>query len=116
MKQNALILGGVAAVLLAGGGWWWMASQVASTAVPATAAAPGAARDGMIALSAEQMHALGLTLAVASAAQTVPVAELPAQIMPQPNARVAVAAQFPGVITRIFVVNGQDVTLSLIHI
>lgn len=110
MKQNALILGGVAAVLFAGGGWWWMTSQGASNAASATAAAPGAAKDGMIALSAEQMHALGLTLAAASAAQTVPVAELPAQIMPQPNARVAVAAQFPGVITRIFVVNGQDVT------
>lgn len=110
MKQNSWILGGAAAVLLAGGGWWWMASHAAGTAAPAANAAPAAAKDGMIPLTAEQMHALGLTLAVAASAQTMPVAELPAQIMPQPNARVAVAAQFPGVITRIFVVSGQDVT------
>jgi cobalt-zinc-cadmium efflux system membrane fusion protein len=109
MKQK-LILGGTAAVLLAGAGWWWMTSHGAGSTAPAANAAPVAAKDGMIALSAEQMHALGLTLAVAAAAQTMPVADLPAQIMPQPNARVAVAAQFPGVITRIFVVNGQDVT------
>lgn len=110
MKQNSWILGGAAAVLLAGGGWWWMTSHGPDAGAAATNAAPGAAKDGMIALSTEQMHALGLTLAVASPAQTLPVAELPAQIMPQPNARVAVAAQFPGVITRIFVVGGQDVT------
>ncbi|WP_298170275.1 efflux RND transporter periplasmic adaptor subunit [Novosphingobium sp.] len=109
MKQNSWILGGAAAVLLAGGGWWWMASHAAGTAAPAANTAPAAAKDGMIPLTAEQMHALGLTLAVAASAQTMPVAELPAQIMPQPNARVAVAAQFPGVITRIFVVAGQDV-------
>jgi cobalt-zinc-cadmium efflux system membrane fusion protein len=109
MKQNSWILGGAAAVLLAGGGWWWMTSHAAGTAAPAANAAPAAAKDGMIPLTAEQMHALGLTLAVAASAQTMPVADLPAQIMPQPNARVAVAAQFPGVITRIFVVSGQDV-------
>lgn len=109
MKQNSWILGGAAAVLLAGGGWWWMAAHGAVTAAAAADSAPVTAKDGMIALSTEQMHALGLTLAVAASAQTMPVAELPAQIMPQPNARVAVAAQFPGVITRIFVVNGEDV-------
>lgn len=110
MKQKSFILGGAAVVLLAGAGWWWFTSHGAGTAAPAASAAPAAAKDGLIALSAEQMQALGLTLAVASSAQTMPVAELSAQIMPQPNARVAVAAQFPGVITRIFVVNGQDVT------
>lgn len=107
-KTGAWKIGGLAALLLAGGGWWWMNAQPADA--PAAAPAASAADPGMIALSAEQMHALGITLAPAAPAQTMPVADLPAQIQPQPNARVAVAAQFPGVITRVFVVNGQDVT------
>lgn len=109
MKQKFWILGGAAAVLLAGGGWWSMTSHGADKAAPAANGAAIAVKNGMIPLSAEQMQALGLTLAVAAPAATMPVASLPAQIMPQPNARVAVAAQFPGVITRIFVTNGQDV-------
>lgn len=109
MNRKPWILGGAAAVLLAGGGWWM---TTAPAPAPANAEKPASsgAETGTIPLSAEQMHALGIALATAAPAPSVPVADLPAQIMPQPNARVAVAAQFPGVITRIFVVDGQDVT------
>lgn len=101
-------MGGAAALLLVAGGWWWTTLQRPS-APQAAAAAPSARADGAIPLSVDQIRALGVKFAPASPASTMPIADLPAQILPQPNARVAVAAQFPGVITRIFVVNGQDV-------
>lgn len=110
MIQNTRMIGGLAAVLLAGGGWWWMSAQREAPPAAGEKPAASAAEAGMIALSAEQMQALGITLAPAAPAQTMPVADLAAQIEPHPNARVAVAAQFPGVITRVFVVNGQDVS------
>lgn len=109
MNRKPWMIGSAAALLLAGGGWWLSSQPTAAPAADEKPAAKGA-EAGMIALSAEQMHALGVTLAAAVPAQTMPVADLPAQIQPQPNARVAVAAQFPGVITRVFVVNGQDVS------
>lgn len=111
MTKRAWTIGGVAALALAGGAWWWMAgaSGPAAPSPSDTPAAPAAGSDGVIALSNDQIRAMGLSFTPAAASTTIPVAELPAQILPQPNARVAVAAQYPGVITRIFVVNGQDV-------
>ncbi len=110
MKQSTRIIAGSAALLIAAGGWWWMNPQQAGAPAAQDAPAQAAAAGGLIPLSAQQMQALGISLVAASQAQTMPVADLPAQIEPRPNARVAVAAQFPGVITRVFVVNGQDVT------
>ncbi|TCP31001.1 efflux RND transporter periplasmic adaptor subunit [Sphingomonas sp. BK235] len=71
---------------------------------PTLTAAPGT-----IALSAEQIARLDIQFAKAEAAIDVPVAEVPATIAPPPNARVAVAATIPGVVTRTMVVEGQQV-------
>ncbi|SEJ26628.1 membrane fusion protein, cobalt-zinc-cadmium efflux system [Sphingobium sp. AP50] len=73
-----------------------------------SAAAPS--DPGMIALSADNIARLGLKFAAAAEATEAPIAVVPAIIAPPPNARVAVAATFPGVVTRILVVEGQDVT------
>lgn len=96
-------------LLLVAGGWWWTTSRTPSAPQAATAAAPTARGRGTISLSVDQIKALGVKFTPALPASTLPIADLPAQILPQPNARVAVAAPFPGIITRIFVVNGQDV-------
>lgn len=67
------------------------------------------AKDGTIALTADNIARLGLRFAPAVAANEAPIAVLPAMIAPPPNARMAVAATFPGVVTRILVVEGQEV-------
>jgi membrane fusion protein, heavy metal efflux system len=75
---------------------------------PAPAPTPTSA-PGTIGLSAEQIARLDIQFANAEAAIDVPVAEVPATIAPPPNARVAVAATIPGVVTRTMVVEGQQV-------
>lgn len=72
-----------------------------------SAAAPS--KPGTIALSADNIERLGLQFAPAVEAADAPIATVPAIIAPPPNARVAVAATFPGVVTRILVVEGQSV-------
>jgi cobalt-zinc-cadmium efflux system membrane fusion protein len=67
------------------------------------------AAPGQIALTADNIARLGVRFAPAQAASEAPVAAVPAMIAPPPNARVAVAATFPGVITRTLVVEGQSV-------
>lgn len=64
---------------------------------------------GSIGLTAEQIARLGIVFAKAEAAQDVPFAEVPATVAPPPNARVAVAAIVPGVVSRTMVVEGQQV-------
>lgn len=56
-----------------------------------------------------QMKRIGIVLAEAKSVGTVPLADLPAIIVPPANARVAVAATFAGVVTRIFAIEGQSV-------
>jgi membrane fusion protein, heavy metal efflux system len=70
---------------------------------------PTAATDGAIPLNAGQIARLGITFATAKPATEIPIAEVPATIAPPPNARVAVAATIPGVVTRTMVVEGQQV-------
>lgn len=65
--------------------------------------------DGEIRLTADAFNRLGLKVVPAVAATDAPLAVLPAVIAPPPNARVAVAATFPGVVTRILVVEGEAV-------
>ncbi|WHO37997.1 efflux RND transporter periplasmic adaptor subunit [Sphingobium sp. AP49] len=67
------------------------------------------AEPGTIPLNADNITRLGLKFAPAAEARLAPIATMPAIIAPPPNARVAVAATFPGVVTRILVVEGQDV-------
>lgn len=74
----------------------------APTATPTTS-------PGTMGLSAEQIARLDIKFAKADVATEIPVAEVPATIAPPPNARVAVAAMIPGVVTRTMVVEGQKV-------
>ena len=78
------------------------AEQAAPEAAPA-------AKDGSIALAKDQLDRAGIRFAPAEAAHEMPVATLPATVAPPPNARVAVAAVVPGVVTRTLVVEGDSV-------
>jgi membrane fusion protein, heavy metal efflux system len=65
--------------------------------------------NGVIALDEAQLDRSGIRFAIAQAAHEVPVATIPATVAPPPNARVAVAAVIPGVVTRTLVVEGDSV-------
>ncbi|WBH18041.1 efflux RND transporter periplasmic adaptor subunit [Sphingomonas radiodurans] len=108
MKHRTLIFGGSAAAVTAAAAWLVIPADPATP--PIAPAAQRTKPTGYIALTGAQVRSLGLEVAPVDAADTIALATLPAQITPPPNARVAVAAQLPGVITRIFVVNGQAVT------
>lgn len=107
----AAIFGALALALL----WWFNpAAQPAADDAnpphsPSSDQPAAAAQPSQITLSAQQIQSLGLTFAAAAPADMVPIATLPALIAPPPNARVAVAAQLPGVVTRIFVTEGEVV-------
>lgn len=111
MNRNTWLIGGAIGLVVLALAWWLMPHGGAdNTDTPpsrAEGSEPGAPRE--IALSAEQVKALSLQFARARQADLVPIATVPAMIAPPPNARVAVAAQLPGVVTRVFVVEGQDV-------
>ncbi|KAK0366242.1 hypothetical protein LTR94_003866 [Friedmanniomyces endolithicus] len=78
-------------------------------AAPANDSAAAQPADGSIPLTADNIARLGLKFGAAIAATEAPIAVVPALIAPPPNARVAVAATFPGVVTRILVVEGEEV-------
>jgi membrane fusion protein, heavy metal efflux system len=78
--------------------------QATATEQPAKAASPG-----VLPLSPAQMTRLGIRFAPVEAAGEVPIAAVPATLAPPPNARVAVAAIMPGVVTRTLVVEGDSV-------
>lgn len=105
----AAIFGALALALL----WWFKpGAQPANTPddpqqSPQSAAAAASATPSEIPLSAQQIQSLGLEFAAADTADMVAIATLPALIAPPPNARVAVAAQLPGIVTRIFVTEGE---------
>lgn len=107
-RSKWLIAGGVglAALLLA---WLWLRPQAATETAEPPPAASSPAGPKELTLSPEQTKALSLRFAAAAPASAVPVATLPAMVVPPPNARVAVAAQLPGVVTRVFVVEGDMV-------
>lgn len=68
-----------------------------------------AARDGTLALSAAEMTRLGIRFTPVESVNELPIATVPATLAPPPNARVAVAAVIPGVVTRTLVVEGDTV-------
>jgi cobalt-zinc-cadmium efflux system membrane fusion protein len=75
------------------------------------AAASNAAAAGKspLALSAAEFARIGVTFAPVESVSELPVATVPATLAPPPNARVAVAAVIPGVVTRTMVVEGDSV-------
>ncbi|GLI96648.1 efflux RND transporter periplasmic adaptor subunit [Sphingobium sp. BS19] len=91
---------------------WWLVPHGAGAdpATPDKAVAEKATTGPKtITISADQVKALALRFVPAAKANLAPIATLPAMIAPPPNARVAVAAQLPGIVTRVFVVEGAEV-------
>lgn len=80
----------------------------AGNAAGAEAAKPALAA-GVRALSNAEMTRLGIRFAPVESVNELPVATVPATLAPPPNARVAVAAVMPGVVTRTLVVEGDTV-------
>lgn len=113
MNQNRkLIAGGVAMLAVVLAGLWWTTQPSVAPAASTPAGSTSTrtqARPGVLPMSEEQITKLGIRLVPARQAGVVPLAALPAVIVPPPNARVAVAATFPGVVTRTMVVEGQTV-------
>lgn len=111
MNRKRWLIGGAIGIFALALAWWFMPhGGTGNPDIPASeaeASKPGVPKE--ITLSTEQVKALSLQFASAQQAAFVPIATVPAMIAPPPNARVAVAAQLPGVVTRVFVVEGQDV-------
>ena len=109
-QQHKYLIAGATTLVAVLGGLWW--STPSTTTVPPPSVAEGAvsrSAGGVIALDDKAMSRLGMRLATAQMAETVPLASLPAIVVPPANARVAVAATLPGVITRTYVIEGQAV-------
>ncbi|MBP9158687.1 MAG: efflux RND transporter periplasmic adaptor subunit [Sphingobium sp.] len=100
-------LGGIMAATIAGGLVWW---GFGSSPPPEPAAAPAIKDELVVPLA--QSRQLRITLTAAVAASEAPLADLPALVIPPPNARVAVAASLPGVVMRTLVVEGDSVRLG----
>lgn len=64
---------------------------------------------GTMMLSAAELVRIGVRFATVEPVSELPIATVPATLAPPPNARVAVAALLPGVVTRTLVVEGDDV-------
>ncbi len=109
MDRTKWIAGATALVAGAGLLWWMMPSAEKPPVEQAQKAESAPGGSGTIALTAEQAKALSIGFSAASAADVMPIATVPAMIAPPPNARVAVAAQLPGIVTRIFVTEGDQV-------
>ena len=107
LKRNHL-LAAAATILLAGAGLWWWNGQRGDDA-PAPAAAAAKAPGGLLAVDPAHAKQLGIEAQPAETAAEMPLATIPAQIQPPANARVAVAATFPGVVLRTLVVEGDAV-------
>ncbi|MEQ6332520.1 MULTISPECIES: efflux RND transporter periplasmic adaptor subunit [unclassified Sphingobium] len=112
MLNRSFILAGVAVIALTLAGLWWLTTR-AGTASPAAQSSPpvdsASAVPGHLRVEAGQAAQLGIRLAPAVAANEAPLAIVPALIQPPANARVAVAATFPGVVMRTLVVEGDTV-------
>jgi len=80
-------------------------TRQAPTEAPATAAA----KDGTIALSAQQIGRLGVKLATAQAAEAMPLGTVPGVVSLPPDARVAVTTPYAGTVIRVLVIQGQAV-------
>ena len=102
----------VGAAVIAGLGAIWCFGLRDTAAPPAavqTAAPASTDAPGHITISDDQIAKLGIRFDSAVAAGELPLASLPAIIALPPNARVAVAATIPGVVTQTYVVEGETV-------
>lgn len=111
-QTHALAGVGIAVGLtLAGLAWVATHSGTVPPVTPAQAPSAGGrpAPPGILSVSAQQAAQLGIRLAAATGVDEVPLASIPAMIQPPANARVAVAATFPGVVMRTLVVEGDIV-------
>ncbi|AMK20655.1 MULTISPECIES: efflux RND transporter periplasmic adaptor subunit [Sphingomonadaceae] len=108
MSKRNYLLAGVAVIVLVLGVWWFAGSGTAPepSLQPAEA---GKAAPGILPVDRKQAAQLGIRLVPAIAAIEAPIAVIPAVIQPPANARVAVAATFPGVVMRTLVVEGDTV-------
>ena len=108
MTKKVLLLGAAAVAASAGIALWWLAPRGGEE--PAKlAAAEASSATGTLAVDGQRAAQMGIRLTPAVAAQTTPLATIPAIIQPPANARVAVAATVPGVVTRTLVVEGDQV-------
>lgn len=107
MSRRYYLIAG-SALALAAGAFWWLAPHSAPIGDKAPAAQAEGAAD-LLAVDAKRAAQMGIRLEPAVAAEEVPLAIIPAVIQPPANARVAVAATFPGVVTRTLVVEGDSV-------
>lgn len=110
MARKNVLLGTAAAALVvaAGLGSWWATHRNAETpSEPAVAQAGGVG--GTLSVAPAHAMRMGIALTPAIAAQTIPLASIPAIIQPPANARVAVTATVPGVVAQTFVVEGDTV-------
>ena len=107
-----LSIGAIVAVGIVAG-LWWIAADSNAPAPPA--ARPGTVQEnagtvpGDLRVDGKQAAQLGIRLAPAVAVEDTPLVTVPAVIQPPANARVAVAATFPGVVMRTLVVEGDTV-------
>lgn len=109
IRTKGLWVAAVGTVALACTGWLLLSDRGSDGVGNSAPSAAHTATSGDIALTGDQITALSLRFATAEPALTEPIAALPAQIAPPPNARVAVTAQLPGIVTRIHVVEGDVV-------
>ncbi len=108
MSRRTMLFSGAATLALILTGLWWLSSQPSgsSSAAPESVARP---ERGILAVDARRAAQMGIRLASAAAAEEAPLATIPAMIQPPANARVAVAATFPGTVLRTLVVEGDSV-------
>lgn len=102
-------IGGLAAAVAAGLLWWGMGGEPTLKGQPAGANAAPAAGSDVLTLTPEQLSRLAIRTAPATVADSAPIAQLPAVVVPPPGARIAVAAALPGVVVRTMAVEGDSV-------
>ena len=108
MSKRNYVLAGLAVIALALGIWWLAGSGTVPEPTPSSSEA-GQAAPGVLPVDRKQAAQLGIRLAPAVTASEAPIAVIPAVIQPPANARVAVAATFPGTVLRTLVVEGDSV-------
>lgn len=105
-RRHILLLAGATAVV-AGGIFVWQGGLGPRPDAPDAGEAQGA--PDHLAVSAAQIAALGIKLVPAAAADLAPIATLPAVVLPPPGARVAVTAEFAGIVVQTHVMEGESV-------
>lgn len=104
--DRKILVGAVAAIaVIAGLGYTFLGDRAPVETPAPESEATGAAGQ----LDAAQVKALGIRLEQAKSVSHIPLASVPATVSLPPEARVAVAAPFPGIATRVLVIEGEQV-------